>query len=78
MYKIDSIFDGKFKVPEGFSGNRNIDTVNAIMYLNETYGIDKITKGFILHHDIDNGIFKLIREDIHETFKHYGVYYYNK
>lgn len=67
-------FDGTFNIPEGFSGNRNKD----ITYLKKEYGIGEIPDGFVLHHDINNGWFQLVKEDIHDSFKHYGGHYYNK
>ena len=78
LYKIDDVFDGSFKVPEGFTGNRTTDMKNAIKHLDNTYGIDEIPKGYILHHDIDNGVFQLVRNNVHSGFSHYGGYYYNK
>lgn len=78
LYKVDGVFESSFKVPEGFTGNRTIDMKNAIKHLDNTYGIDEIPKGYILHHDIDNGVFQLVRSDVHSGFSHYGGHYYNK
>lgn len=77
MFKQDN-FDGTFKIPEGFTGNRDLDKANAIAYLNKKYGISEIPYGYVLHHDIDNGVFQLVKESVHADFPHYGGYYYNK
>lgn len=71
-------FEGKFQIPEGFSGNRNEDKQNALLYLKNEYRINRIPNGYVLHHDINNGWFQLVKEDIHDIFKHYGGHYYDK
>ncbi|MEG0416679.1 MAG: HNH endonuclease, partial [Erysipelothrix sp.] len=68
---------GSFTIPEGFTGNRNTDMKNALEYLSDTFDMDKIPNGFVLHHDINSGAFQLVREDIHNLFSHYGGHYYN-
>ena len=66
----------EFSIGE-FTGNREIDKKLALEYLNK-YGYDRIPDGYVLHHDIENGMMQLVRADIHGTFNHYGGYYYNK
>lgn len=67
----------QFSIEGGFTGNRNLDRQLAIEYL-KTEGYDTIPTGYILHHDIEDGVFQLVRKDVHETFSHYGGFYYNK
>ena len=67
---------GEFTIPEGFSGNRRTDTKNAMQYLSDNFNINKIPKGYVVHHGMEDGLFQLIREDIHDLFKHYGGNYY--
>lgn len=66
----------KFSIKGGFTSNRNLDKKLALEYL-KNEGYDKIPSGYVLHHDIENGVFQLVRKDVHEIFSHYGGYYYN-
>ncbi|MFI3212224.1 MAG: hypothetical protein R3Y24_02685 [Eubacteriales bacterium] len=74
----ESDFNGVFKLEEGFSGNRNVDKSNALKYLEDEFGITEIPDGYVLHHDIDNGVFQIVDKNAHELFSHYGGHYYNK
>ena len=60
-----------------FTGNRDLDKQAALDFL-RSEGYDEVPDGYILHHDCKNGKIQLIREDIHQTFTHYGGNYYNK
>lgn len=40
--------------------------------LEEDYGITEIPEGYIVHHDIENGILQLVDENIHTEFTHIG------
>lgn len=66
-----------FKIEGGFTGDRNLDKTKAMEYLS-LYGYDEIPTGYVLHHDMDSGVFQLVQESVHQEFSHYGGYYYNK
>ncbi len=66
-----------FRIEGGFTGDRNTDRQLALEYL-KSEGYDKVPTGYILHHDIDDGWFQLVRKDVHEMFSHYGGHYYNQ
>ena len=44
----------------------------ALNILEELYDYTDIPEGYVLHHDIDNGMMQLVREDIHSQFTHIG------
>ncbi len=69
---------GEFTLTQGFAGTRGKDMENAIEYLSDNFGIERIPVGYVLHHDIKNGSFQLVKKDIHETFSHYGGFFFNK
>jgi len=80
-------FPNEFKHPdsrlaqfqlEDFTGNRYRDKKNALDYI-EGLGFEReIPDGYILHHDVENGVFQLIEKDAHNTYRHYGGHFYNK
>lgn len=67
----------EFKINGNFSGNRLKDKKIALEYL-KSEGYDKIPTGYVLHHDVKNGVFQLVRQEIHQMFSHYGGHYYYK
>ena len=69
-------FNGTFRISEGFSGNRATDTTNALRHLRGEYGISRIPFGYTLHHGIGDGVFQLVRKNIHKNFTHYGGHFY--
>ncbi len=54
-----------------FSG-RFSDRQKVIKVLAADYGVEKIPDGFVLHHDINNGVIQLVRKDVHSIFTHRG------
>lgn len=42
--------------------------------LEKDYGITEIPEGYVVHHDIENGILQLVEEKIHKEFTHIGGY----
>lgn len=74
LFKDSSISD--FFITE-FTGDRAKDKVEALKVL-DAKGYDSIPDGYVLHHDVINGHFQLVREDIHMMFPHYGGVYYSK
>ena len=64
--QIKSVVIGEFT---GDSG-KDIDKMLAI--LEEDYGITESPEGYIVHHDIENGILQLVDENIHTEFTHIG------
>jgi hypothetical protein len=61
-----------------FSGDRSIDNARAIDYLAGMGYKKGVPDGYVLHHDIDNGVMQVVSEHAHQTFSHYGGHYYNK
>lgn len=55
-----------------FSGDRGKDIDKMLSILEEDYGITEIPEGYIVHHDIENGILQLVDENIHTEFTHIG------
>ena len=54
---------------------RDIQRIEKMMeILEEDYGITEIPKGYIVHHDVENGILQLVDENIHAEFTHIGGY----
>lgn len=79
--------DGKVKFPSEakhpiiedisigkFTGDRNTDKKLYLEKLEEEYGLTDIPDGYVLHHDTENGILQLIKEDYHKEFTHAGGY----
>ena len=77
--------DGYFKFPNEylnptinsidigeFTGDRSKDIDKMMAILEEDYGITEIPDGYIVHHDIENGILQLVDENIHKEFTHIG------
>ena len=52
--------------------SRSSDRQRAARVLFERYEMDDIPKGYVLHHDVENGFMQLIRQDIHSLFSHRG------
>lgn len=57
-----------------FTGDRSKDINKMLDILEENYGITEIPEGYIVHHDIENGILLLVDENIHKKFTHIGGY----
>lgn len=57
-----------------FTGDRNTDKKLYLEKLEEEYGLTDIPDGYVLHHDTENGILQLIKEDYHKEFTHAGGY----
>ena len=55
-----------------FTGDRGKDIDKMLSILEEDYGITEIPEGYIVHHDIENGILQLVDENIHKEFTHIG------
>lgn len=55
-----------------FTGDRGKDIDKMLAILEEDYGITEIPEGYIVHHDIENGILQLVDENIHTEFTHIG------
>ena len=55
-----------------FTGDRSKDIDKMMAILEEDYGITEIPDGYIVHHDIENGILQLVDENIHKEFTHIG------
>ena len=55
-----------------FTGDRGKDIDKMLEILEEDYGITEIPEGYIVHHDIENGILQLVDENIHTEFTHIG------
>ena len=75
IYKYTDPNISDFRIKQ-FTGSRSADKAAALEFLMEE-GYDRIPRGYVLHHDYENGHFQLIREDIHRLFTHYGGLYYN-
>jgi len=74
LYEDERI--SQFFMPGGFTGDREADKAYALEYLSGL-GYDRIPKGYVLHHDVDNGVFQLVSESVHKSFSHYGGHFYN-
>ncbi|NBK79714.1 hypothetical protein D5272_14250 [bacterium D16-76] len=55
-----------------FSGDRNKDKQLYLEKLEEEYGLTDIPDGYALHHDTENGVMQLVKEDYHKKFTHAG------
>lgn len=55
-----------------FAGDRDKHIHKMLAILEEDYGITEIPEGYIVHHDIENGILQLVDENIHTEFTHIG------
>ena len=40
--------------------------------LEEEYGLTEKPDGYALHHDVENGVMQLVRDDYHKEFTHAG------
>lgn len=60
-------------------GEFNDETIamSVIIVLCYKY-FESVPDGYVLHHDIDNGVFQIVDKNAHELFSHYGGHYYNK
>lgn len=65
---IDDINIGKF------TGDRYKDKQLFLEKLEEEYGLTDIPDGYSLHHDTENGVMQLIKDDYHKEFTHAGGY----
>lgn len=57
-----------------FTGDRNKDKQLYLEKLEEEYGLTDIPDGYSLHHDTENGVMQLIKDDYHKRFTHAGGY----
>ena len=55
-----------------FTGDRTKDKELYLKKLEEEYGLTEIPDGYALHHDTENGVMQLIKEDYHKEFTHAG------
>ena len=55
-----------------FTGDRNKDKELYLKKLEEEYGLTEIPDGYTLHHDTENGVMQLVKEDYHKEFTHAG------
>lgn len=55
-----------------FTGDRNEDKRLYLEVLEDEYGLTEIPEGYALHHDSENGIMQLIKEEYHKEFTHAG------
>ena len=55
-----------------FTGDRGKDIDKMLEILEADYGITEIPDGYVVHHDIENGILQLVDENIHAVFTHIG------
>ena len=55
-----------------FTGDRGRDVDKMMLILEEDYGITEIPDGYVVHHDVENGILQLVDENIHAEFTHIG------
>ncbi len=55
-----------------FTGDRNKDKMLYKKKLEEEYGLTEIPDGYALHHDTENGVMQLVKEDYHKEFTHAG------
>ena len=52
----------------------HINIENEREKLEEEYGLTDIPDGYSLHHDTENGVMQLIKDDYHKKFTHAGGY----
>ncbi|MGN0496856.1 MAG: HNH endonuclease [Lachnospiraceae bacterium] len=57
-----------------FTGDRSKDIDKMMEILENDYGITEIPEGYVVHHDIGNGILQLVDENVHAQFTHIGGY----
>lgn len=55
-----------------FTGDRDKDKKLYLKKLEEEYGLTEIPDGYVLHHDTENGVMQLVKEDYHKEFTHTG------
>lgn len=55
-----------------FTGNRENDKKKYCGLLESDYGLTTIPNGYALHHDSENGIMQLVKEEYHKEFTHAG------
>lgn len=55
-----------------FTGDRNKDKSMYLKKLEEEYGLTEKPDGYALHHDVENGVMQLVRDDYHKEFTHAG------
>lgn len=57
-----------------FSGDRKKDIDKMLTFLKEEYKINEIPAGYVVHHNVVNGVLQLVEESIHKKFTHLGGY----
>jgi len=55
-----------------FRGERPKDKEEYLKILEEEYGLTEIPEGYALHHDSENGVLQLVKEEYHKEFTHAG------
>ena len=55
-----------------FTDNRSEDKILYLQKLKEEYGLTEKPDGYVIHHDSENGILQLVKEDWHQEFSHEG------
>ena len=55
-----------------FTGDRTKDKELYLQKHEEEYGLTEIPDGYVLHHDTENGVMQLVKEDYHKEFTHAG------
>lgn len=55
-----------------FTGDRTKDKELYLKKLEEEYSLTEIPDGYTLHHDTENGVMQLVKEDYHKEFTHAG------
>lgn len=64
-------FIGDLSIGE-FTGDRTKDKELYLEVLEEEYGLTEIPEGYALHHDSENGVMQLVKEEYHKEFTHSG------
>ena len=63
----------EIKIKE-FTGDRELDKTIFKKYT----GLRRIPEGYVVHHSEPNGTLQLVKEDVHNLFKHFGGYTWYK
>ena len=61
-----------------FTGDRNKDIKLAMEVLKQEYGLSKIPNGYVVHHDVENGLMQIVEKSVHELFTHVGGHSFYK
>lgn len=55
-----------------FSGNRSTDYRKTVAALSDQYDMTSVPAGYVVHHDVQNGVIQLVESGVHKTFTHIG------